>query len=260
MTNSELRDDAVIAIPAYNCGPQITRVLTALREAGLGSMNIWVVDNGSTDATVRNAISTKSVLPRLRVFVNAKNVNLGGSHKAVFRNAKEFGFSHVIILHGDDQASPSDINRMFDLSKKMGGASVLGARFMKESKLQGYDWKRILGNKILNLLYSLVAGRLLYDLGSGLNLFRLLDLDPKTYEKFGNTITFNYQLILDLIRRNVSFSFLPILWREEDQTSNARNISVFMTGVGILVAWIFKFKDSQSRIEDQNVPWKEVLS
>jgi hypothetical protein len=131
---------------------------------------------------------------------------------------------------------------------------------MKDSRLQGYDWKRVLGNRILNLLYSLLAGRLLYDLGSGLNLFRLNDLDPKTYEKFGNTITFNYQLILDLISRGISFSFLPILWREEDQISNARNVSVFMTAIGILVAWKFKLKGLSSGVEVQLAPWNEKLS
>jgi hypothetical protein len=149
---------------------------------------------------------------------------------------------------------------MFHLSEELGGLSVLGARFMKGSRLQGYDWRRVLGNRILNLLYSLIAARLLYDLGSGLNLFRLSDLDPKTYEKFGNKITFNYQLILDLVRRRVPFAFLPILWREEDQISNARNVSVFMTAIGILVAWMFHLKDSPSRVEVQSVTWNERLS
>jgi glycosyltransferase involved in cell wall biosynthesis len=250
----------LIAIPTYNCAPQIGRVLSELEKAGFGSLNIWIIDNGSSDATVENAISAKSFLPLLRVFVNEWNINLGGSHKAVFRNANQCAFSHVVILHGDDQASPWDISGMIDLSLRNGGISVLGSRFMTGSRLQGYDWKRILGNKILNRIYSLTVRRPLHDLGSGLNLFRLQDLEPETYENFGNTITFNYQLILDLIRRSVPFTFFPILWREEDQISNARNVKVFLTAIGILLAWVFPNRYLPSRVRNQGPSWTEILS
>jgi len=260
MKHLDLQTDFLIAIPSYNCGPQIRRVLSGLESEKLGSMNVWVVDNGSSDSTVEEALAAKRYLPQLRVFVNTKNINLGGSHKVIFPEAQALGFSHVFILHGDDQASPTDIKGMFELSRNNGGISVLGARFMKESILQGYDWKRIFGNKILNLVFSVCARRRLYDLGSGLNLFRLVDLEPQTYVNFGNTITFNYQLILDLIRRNVSFIFSPISWKEEDQVSNARNVYVFMAGIKILVAWMFRVKNRTSQLQDMPRTWNEKLS
>jgi dolichol-phosphate mannosyltransferase len=256
---NELEKTAVIAIPSFNCGPQIRRVLEALAASGFNSMNVWVIDNGSSDATVSNAIEAKRILPGLRVFVNAENVNLGGTHKIAFQQAQEQGFRHVVILHGDDQADPKDIKELLRTSAKSDGASVLGARFMKESRLRGYDWKRVLGNRILNQIYSAFAARRLYDLGSGLNLFRLSDLDPKTFLGFGNTITFNYQLILDLVRRGVPFAFHPIAWKEEDQISNARNVHVFMTALSILAKWFFIRNKMPPEPFEQTNSWKEVI-
>jgi dolichol-phosphate mannosyltransferase len=85
--------------------------------------------------------------------------------------------------------------------------------------------------------YSVLAWRRLEDLGSGLNVFRLDDLDPRTYLGFGNSLTFNYELILDLVRRRVHFGYVPITWREEDQVTNARNWKIFRTALGILLRW-----------------------
>jgi hypothetical protein len=77
----------------------------------------------------------------------------------------------------------------------------------------------------------------LVDLGSGLNLFALRDLDERTYRRFANGMTFNFELLLDLVGRGVSFAYLPITWREEDQVSNARNWRVFRAGLAGLVRW-----------------------
>jgi glycosyltransferase involved in cell wall biosynthesis len=259
MDDKEIEKTTLIAIPAYNCAKQITRVLGALVDSGFSSMNIWVVDNLSSDTTVSSALQAKRFLPKLRVFVNMENINLGGTHKIVFENAKQEGFSHVVILHGDDQATPEDISGMFRASAKTGGSSVLGSRFMKNSTLQGYDWKRILGNQILNQIYSIFAARRLSDLGSGLNLFCLSDLDSSQYLGFGNTITFNYQLILDLVGRGVAFSFYPIVWKEEDQVSNARNVSVFLSALRILIRWRFSSGDVLREPLEMPKAWNEVL-
>jgi hypothetical protein len=161
-----------------------------------------------------------------------------------FLKAKAMKCSHVIILHGDNQAKSDEANLLIDRVETGSCQTILGSRFNKNSTLIGYDKKRIIGNKVLNVIYSIFTLRRCEDLGSGLNIFSIQDLDEKTYLQFADRLTFNYELLLDLIKRKVNFDYLPITWREEDQTSNARNFKIFKTALVNLFSWRFGKKYS----------------
>ena len=254
--NSKISNRFLLAIPAFNCETQIGRVLDSLVTVGNRFDEIWVIDNRSTDETAEVALSRRPLHSNLRVFVNDTNVNLGGTHKIVFQKATEKGFSHVLIMHGDDQASSADIPGMLEACNQHGGTTVLGSRFMLGSNLDGYDFKRIAGNLVLNSIYSLFVRRKLSDLGSGLNLFELSALEPETYMNFGNSLTFNYELLLDLVNRKVLFNYVPIHWKETDQVSNARNWNIFWNALRILFSrWSAKERKSESRGE---ITWTEL--
>jgi len=232
----------LIAIPSYNCAPQISRVLDEIDKKLLNRVDeIAVIDNGSTDNTVEvasNYAKTGKLGKKLHVYKNIDNFNLGGTHKVAFQKAKHEGFTHVVILHGDNQAKSDEANDLIDfMEAHPEHQTVLGSRFNKKSHLIGYDKKRIYGNKVLNGIYSVTAGKKLEDLGSGLNLFALSDLDENTYVQFADKLTFNFELILDLVARKVNFAYVPITWREEDQVSNARNMNIFKTALKNLLDW-----------------------
>jgi hypothetical protein len=197
---------------------------------------------------------------KLKVFQNTSNYNLGGTHKVAFLRAEELGYSHILILHGDNQAKSDEANDLIDYClKHPEHQTVLGSRFEKDSRLIGYDTRRVIGNKVLNALYSLITFRHLTDLGSGLNFFALSDLDKRNYLNFADKLTFNYELILDLVRRRVSFVYLPITWREEDQVSNARNINIFKTAIGNLLAWRLGRVSSLKDKKEDDYTCKEIL-
>jgi glycosyltransferase involved in cell wall biosynthesis len=231
----------LIAIPAYRCAPQITRVLDEIDDKLAGRVDeIAIIDNGSPDDTVKVALDYKKTgrLKQLHVYKNKDNYNLGGTHKVAFLRAQSLGMTHVIILHGDNQAKSDEANLLLDYAEQHPDQqTVLGSRFSKGSKLIGYDWKRIAGNRVLNIIYTVFTGKNCQDLGSGLNLFALRDLDQKTYLEFADKLTFNFELLLDLIKRKVNFAYHPITWREEDQVSNARNFNIFKIALVNLAKW-----------------------
>lgn len=231
----------LLAIPAYNCEKQIVRVLDEIDDKLARRVEeIAVIDNGSPDGTVKAALDYKKKgrLKNLKVYKNVNNYNLGGTHKVAFLRAEKMGWTHVLILHGDNQAVSSEAHRLIDYAEKHPKQqTVLGSRFSKGSVLKGYDWKRIYGNRAINTTYSLLTLRKIKDLGSGLNLFALKDLNKNTYLEFADKLTFNFELLLDLIKRKVNFAYVPITWREEDQVSNARNFNIGKTAMINLLQW-----------------------
>ncbi|MDR0950807.1 MAG: glycosyltransferase family 2 protein [Candidatus Ancillula sp.] len=232
----------LLAITCYNCENQVSRVLDAI-DSDLENKveEIMVIDNISTDNTEQVVLDciAKKRLSKLHLYQNVNNYSLGGSHKVAFLHAIEKGYTHVIILHGDDQAKAEEVVKLIDIVENTDHNTVLGSRFNKNSILQGYDWKRIAGNRVLNIVFSVVSGKHVEDLGSGLNIFAIGDLKEERFLNFADKLTFNFEILLDLLDRKVNFTFCPITWREEDQVSNAKNFNIAWTGFSNLMKWRF---------------------
>ncbi len=219
----------LVFIPMYNCEKQIVRVAEQLA----GAISPFVteaifVNNRSTDdgenAVIEKLKSLNLPFP-VNVLRNNENYGLGGSHKVAFDYAIKNGFDYVIVLHGDDQGSISDFVPIIKDGTFKQYDCCLGARFMKDSKLIGYSKIRILGNKVFNWIFSCVVRRKIYDLGSGLNMYKVATLKSRYYERFPDTLYFNDCMILAYCHYGQNILFQPISWREEDQVSNNKLIN-----------------------------------
>ncbi|WP_216824957.1 glycosyltransferase family 2 protein [Roseovarius sp. EL26] len=216
----------LVFIPMYNCSAQIPRVLHQLRHPDVAALidGVVCIDNQSTDDTAEMAGGILADLNLgLRVLLsNDDNYGLGGSHKVAINFARKEGFTHLIVLHGDDQGSILDIVDSLKNEQHLCNAFLMGARFMPGSRLEGYSPLRTIANRTFNWIFSLISRKRLYDLGSGLNLFQVSAFDDDFHIKFADDLTFNYYLILALTARKLSVKFFPLTWREDDQVSNAK--------------------------------------
>ena len=226
-------------VPMYRCAPQIPRVIAqfeALSDLGVRH-GVLCVDNRSPDDTLnaaQAALEASSVVAKWLVR-NNDNYGLGGSHKVAFDFARQHGFDYVVVLHGDDQGSIADLLPLIRRGEHREVDALLGARFMAGARLDGYSTFRTFGNHVINLVFSLIAGRRLYDLGSGLNLFRRAAFDTGFHRRFGDDLTFNYYLIFGMADRGLRLRFFPIHWREDDQISNVKLFSQARRTLGL--AW-----------------------
>ncbi|WP_236015162.1 glycosyltransferase family 2 protein [Geomonas anaerohicana] len=235
-------NDRILAfIPAYCCAAQIPRVLKQFADPEVHGLfdEILVVDNVSPDDTVQAALDCARAmgLGKVSVVRNQKNYGLGGSHKAAFTYAIRNGFTHVMVLHGDDQGDVKDITGVLRTGRHRDYDCCLGARFHPGAQLRGYSLLRTTGNHVYNWLFSIGSGRRLYDLGSGLNLYRTSALQSFYWLKFHDNLMFNYCMILAHVQRSERILFFPISWREDDQVSNVKLFSQARRTLGIL--WLY---------------------
>lgn len=234
----------LVFIPAYRCEKQIARVINQIDERVQAWVDtVIVVDNQSPDRTLEAAVERgKSVLTGSNFIVwrNDDNYGLGGSHKVAFRYAVEQGFDYLVVLHGDDQADIRDLIPQLEAGAHLDVDCLLGARFMHGSQLFGYSWFRTFGNRVYNTLFSLVALRAIYDLGSGLNLYRVAAYRDFYYRSFPDDLTFNYVMLLASYHRNQVVRFFPITWREDDQISNVKLFRQAFKVLGLLANYGFR--------------------
>ncbi len=214
----------LVVIPTYNCEKQIGRVIRKISSLDLNYINeIIVIDNLSSDGTISTALTAVKELQmnKIRIYQTIENNNLGGTHKIAFDIAIEQSYDYVAIFHGDDQADFSNLISICEIiSNSDQHKSFLGSRFSRQSKLIGYSKRRILGNIGLNIIYSIKNFKILTDLGSGLNVFYVESLKEIKYHNFDDSLSFNYELLLNLIKSKSSYVYYPITWSETDQNSN----------------------------------------
>ncbi len=237
------KDRILVFIPAYNCEKQITRVLAQLEGKVSEYIDeVIIVNNLSTDNTVEAAKEYLSAHPSIpcRIINNNSNYNLGGSHKTAFNYALKNGFDHIIVLHGDDQADIRDLLPVLEKRIYRKYDCILGGRFEKGSRLQGYSVKRILGNKVFNVIYTIAANRSIRDMGSGLNMYKTGIFRSKYYIGLSDAIYFNAEMLLFSAYYGHRMRFYPISWREEDQVSNAKLFSLSWNLLKLALKYFFK--------------------
>ena len=236
------KDRILLFIPMYNCEKQITRVLGQLnREVCSYISEVLIVNNRSTDGGMEAAleyVKNSDIDIPVRVFMNAENYGLGGSHKVAFDIAVREGFDYCIVLHGDDQGDISNILPYLKRKTYRKYDCLLGARFMKGSRLEGYSAFRTFGNVVYNILFSLGCRMAIYDLGSGLNMYSCKMLQSRFYFKYKDNLMFNYCMILGSAYLKHRIRFFPILWREDDQVSNVKMVSQALTVLSLLFSFI----------------------
>ncbi|WP_440113314.1 glycosyltransferase family 2 protein [Paenibacillus sp. QZ-Y1] len=236
----------LLFIPMYNCERQITRVLDQLDDMVQTHINeVIIVNNRSTDngelAVASYLNKNKKKIP-VNLLRNKDNYGLGGSHKVAINYALKNEFDYLVVLHGDDQGRIQDLMPYIMNGDYRKYDSFLGARFKKGASLRGYSAFRTFGNRVYNLLFSMVAAKKIEDLGSGLNCYKVSSLKDEFYHRFPDNLTFNYCMILGSVYRQQKIEFFPITWREDDQVSNVKMVSQAFKVLILLFKYLFNKK------------------
>lgn len=235
-------DRILLFIPMYNCEKQIVRVLGQLKGEAAGYISrVLVVNNRSTDRgeqAVIDWLGENRLSVPVTLLRNDENYGLGGSHKVAFEYALANGYDYVIVLHGDDQGDIANLLPYLKSREYAEWDCFLGARFMKGSSLQGYSRFRTFGNLVYDLLFSIGAGRMVYDLGSGLNMYRVRALESRYYIRFKDNLMFNCYMLLASPLLSQRLRFFPISWREDDQVSNVKMLNQAVRTLKLLGRYI----------------------
>lgn len=236
------KDKILLWIPMYNCERQIVRVLEQLKgESEKYIDKVILVNNRSADhgeqAVIKYLDNNQFHFP-VELLRNDKNYGLGGSHKVAFQYAITYKFDYIITLHGDDQGHISDILPWIKNGIYKRYDCLLGSRFLKSSRLVGYSKFRTFGNQVYNVIFSFAVKKRIYDLGAGLNMYKVDMLRDYHYMKFADNLTFNYFGVLALHYYHQTYRFFPLVWSEDDQVSNVKMCSQAVSTLGMVIRFI----------------------
>lgn len=101
--------NSLVIIPAYNESSNIGDVLEAIRELNIPSLDILVVNDGSTDMT-----ETIVKHHNFNIISLPYNMGYGSALQTGFKYAVAMGYDFVIQFDADGQHDPEDIRKIID--------------------------------------------------------------------------------------------------------------------------------------------------
>ena len=188
------RYEVTILLPAYNEAGVIGETIRAIR-ALHPDFEILVVDDGSTDDTVREAMEAGA-----NVWPHPYNMGNGAAIKSGLRCARG---EWVLMMDADGQHKPEDIARLLEHKDRYD--MVVGAR-TRQSETSAH---RDLANWVYNRFASYVTRFKVEDLTSGFRLVRLSVARQFIY-LLPNTFSYPSTLTLGYLRSGRTVKYIPI--------------------------------------------------
>ena len=163
-----MHDEVLVAILAYNEEKKISEVLI---EATKKFKNILVVDNNSEDLTLKK-------IKNFPVFLIKHKYNLGKSEsmKTALEFAKIRKFKYLAFMDADGQHKIDDLEKICQKIYKNRSEIIVGYR----KNLSSLNLKKRIGTIILQQVFYFFYKKKLFDIQSGLRIFKL-SIEPKIY-------------------------------------------------------------------------------
>ncbi len=206
-------NEVSVVIPAYNEENAITETVASLRatfsEAKISSVEIIIVDDGSTDATA--AIARKE---GVKVISHPHNIGYGGSLKDGISAAR---YDTIVISDADGTYPVDKIPELLALYEQ-GFDMVVGSRQGKNYK---ESFKKSVLRSVLKGLVEFTAGRRIPDINSGLRVFsRRTVMTYFTHLCDGFSFTTSVTLAYMLTAKFVTYT--PISYHKREGNSKVR--------------------------------------
>ena len=160
-------------VPAYNEEGKIGKVVQKIKMETIVDA-IVVVDDCSSDNTSTEASEAGAVVIRHKI-----NRGVGAAIRTGIYYGKDNGFSIGVVLSGDDQHEPAEIERVVEPILLDRADFVQGSRWMVGGKVVNEQTFRKYATKFYALFFSLLTFSRITDGTNGFRAFRLSLFDGK---------------------------------------------------------------------------------
>lgn len=206
--------EVAIVVVAYEAAATIATVLDRIPSVIARSVGaILVSDDCSSDSTTELVERWAADHPDAPVVAirQPRNLGYGGNQKFCYRWARERGFAHAVMVHGDGQYAPELIAEMLR-PLFAGAAAVFGSRMLDRggARSGGMPTYKYVGNKVLTAFQNLVTGQRLSEWHSGYRAYDLAVLEQMPFDGMSDGFDFDTEIILQLADRRATIREIPI--------------------------------------------------
>jgi glycosyltransferase involved in cell wall biosynthesis len=206
----------VVILPCFNEEKTIGKVVSSIPKqiSGIDKMDILVIDDGSTDDTVQEAIKSGA-----KVVSHSQNRGVGAAFQTGIQQALGMGAHIVINMDGDGQFNPEDIPKLLEPILKNHADFVTASRFKDSSLVPKMSWIKKWGNRRMSNLISMLSGQKFFDVSCG---FRAYSCESLLHLNLLGKFTYTQETFLDLAFKGLKIVEVPLEVRGEREHGKSK--------------------------------------
>jgi glycosyltransferase involved in cell wall biosynthesis len=194
----------VVLVPCLNEERTVAEVVGAVPSElpGVASVEVVVLDDGSTDETAEHARAAGA-----RVVSHRTNRGLGRTFRDGIRQALALGADLVVNIDGDGQFNPADIATLVAPIVAGEAHMVTASRFLDRKLVPRMPAIKRWGNRWVARIVWLLSGRRFRDVSCG---FRAFSREALLRMNLFGSFTYTQETFLDLIFKGLEIVELPV--------------------------------------------------
>ena len=197
-----------VIIPIRNEEFLIKKIVDQLQnKLKILSYEIIFINDFSTDNTVKVTKELIKTKPKINIYDN-KRKGLGGAITEGVNNATG---EAICIMMSDLSDSIDDLEKYYNIIKNEDVDAVFGSRFIEGSKIIDYPKKKLILNRIFNIITKLLF---ISDYNDFTNAFKIYRKNAllKTFPLVSESFNIFLELPLKIISRKMKYKIIPISW------------------------------------------------
>ena len=219
-------DDPKIAIiiPTFNEKGNLETLLRAILSLNIKNLEILVIDDNSEDGTGKIAENFSKRYP-VKLISRPRKLGLGTAYVAGFREILKSNPNFIIQMDADLSHDPKAIPEM--LEKIKNADAVVGSRYIKNGKIENWDWTRKMISRFGNFYARIVLSLPYKDLTSGYKCWRKKVIENLKLDAL-DSIGYNFQIETIFFAHHMGFKIMeiPITFSERKVGASKFNFAI----------------------------------
>ena len=168
---------------------------------------VLIVNDFSKDDTLNVARELQQKYKNFKILDNKKK-GLGGAINLGIEKAEG---DYIAIMMADQSDDINDLKKYFQIISSENLDAVLGSRFLNNSKVENYPIRKLILNRIFNLIVSFIFWNKYNDYTNAFKIYKkkaLVEILPLISESFNIFL----EIPLKIISRNYKYKIIAINW------------------------------------------------
>ncbi len=209
--------EILVVIVTYNERDTLPRLVEAVFKS-VPQVDILVVDDNSPDGTGQWCEEYARENPRMHCLRRPGKLGIGSAVADGLRWAVDQGYRYVVTMDADFSHPPEKIPELLaaiEGTNTTGADVVIGSRYVKGGRIQGWPWYRYLMSWGINSFSRCLLGLPVRDCSGNFRCYRASVLAALNWEEFcSKGYSFFEEILFRLRQEGATFKEMPVCFVE----------------------------------------------